>query len=73
MNELLLQQIKKHFGAIDNLPDDLKGIIQDINNTYKHFEDDRAIVIKIGRRTQSCRGGIEKRTISNDCLDGQHS
>lgn len=35
MNKLLLLQIEKHFGSIDNLPDQLKGIIQDINITYE--------------------------------------
>lgn len=39
-NKLLLRQIKKHFGSIDNLPNQLKEIIQDINNTYENFEDD---------------------------------
>ena len=39
MNELLLRQIKKHLGSLDNLPVELKGIIQDINNTYQDFED----------------------------------
>ncbi len=39
MNELLLRQIKKHFGSLDNLPVELKDIIQDIDNTYQDFED----------------------------------
>ncbi|MCX6305727.1 MAG: PAS domain S-box protein [Bacteroidetes bacterium] len=40
VNKLLLRQIKKHFGTADNIPDGVKGIIQDINNTYTYFEDD---------------------------------
>jgi len=44
MNKLLLRQIKRHFGSIDNLPDELKGIFQDINNTYDNFEDDTKLI-----------------------------
>ena len=40
LNKLLSRQIKRHFGAIDKLPDELKGLIQDINKTYVNFEDD---------------------------------
>lgn len=39
LNKLLLRQIEKHFGSIDNLPDQLEGIIKDISNTYENFED----------------------------------
>lgn len=39
LNKLLLRQIKRHFGSLDNIPDQLKGFIQDINNTYENFED----------------------------------
>jgi len=39
LNELLLHQIISHFGSIDNLPDELKCILQDISNTYNDFED----------------------------------
>jgi PAS domain S-box-containing protein len=40
LNKLLARQIKKHFGSVENLPQELKGIISDINNTYTYFEDD---------------------------------
>jgi PAS domain-containing protein len=40
MNNLLLRQIKRRFGSLDNIPDELKDFIQDINVTYKNFEDD---------------------------------
>ena len=39
-NKLLLRQIKRHFGSIDHLPDEVKGIFQDINDTYNNFDDD---------------------------------
>ncbi|MFZ4520665.1 MAG: PAS domain S-box protein [Bacteroidales bacterium] len=39
-NKLLLRQIKKHFGSLENLPNELRGIIQDINDTYENLEDD---------------------------------
>ena len=44
LNKLLLRQIKKHFGTLDHLPDELKAIIQEIDNTYKNFEDDAQLL-----------------------------
>lgn len=44
LNKLLLRQIKRHFGSADNVPDQLKGIIQDINDTYENFEDDTKLL-----------------------------
>jgi len=38
MNEQLLNLINKYFGALDNLPNHLRGFIDEINNTYKNFE-----------------------------------
>jgi PAS domain S-box-containing protein len=40
LNKLLTRQLKRHFGSLDNLPDQLKGIILDISNTYENYEDD---------------------------------
>ena len=39
-NKLLTRQIKRHFGSTDALPEELKSIIGDINNTYENFEND---------------------------------
>ena len=39
LNKLLTHQIIRHFGAINNLPDELSGLIRDISNTYENFED----------------------------------
>jgi len=44
LNKLLLRQIKQHFGSADNVPDQLKGILEDINNTYENFEDDTKLL-----------------------------
>jgi len=38
MNEQLLNLINKHFGSLDNLPNHLRGFIDEINDTYKNFE-----------------------------------
>ena len=40
MNKLLVRQIKKHFGSLDNLPAEFQGIIYEINNTYENFDND---------------------------------
>ena len=44
LNKLLLRQVKKHYGSVDNIPKELQGIIQDINKTYKNFEDDTQLL-----------------------------
>jgi hypothetical protein len=44
MNNQLKRQIKRHFGSIENVPDDLKGFLNDINNTYESFEDDAQLL-----------------------------
>jgi len=44
LNKLLLRQIKRHFGSLDKVPDQLKGIIEDINHTYQNFEDDTQLL-----------------------------
>ena len=43
-NKLLLRQIKRHFRSPDNIPEELKGIFQDINNTYNSFDDDTQLI-----------------------------
>ena len=40
MNNFLLLQIKKYFGSVDELPAALTGFIQDINGSYKNFEEE---------------------------------
>jgi two-component system sensor histidine kinase/response regulator len=40
LNKLLARQIKEHFGSTDNLLEELKDFIADIDNTYNNFEDD---------------------------------
>jgi len=64
LNKLLLRQIKKHFGSIDNLPGQLKGIIQDINNTYENFEDDtRLLQNSIEISSQELRDAFQKQKL----------
>ncbi|GEM_PF-6202800 len=40
LNKLLTHQIKKHFGSTDHLPEELKSLLKDINNTYNDFDID---------------------------------
>jgi len=61
MNELLLHQINKHFGSLENVPDQLTGIIQDINNTYQKFEDE----------TQQLQSSIEKQNPADVALKNE--
>ena len=44
LNKLLARQLKKHFGSVANMPEELQGIILDINNTYENFKDDTALL-----------------------------
>jgi PAS domain S-box-containing protein len=43
-NKLLSRQIKKHFGSFGNIPDELKGFITEINNTYDNFDKDTQLL-----------------------------
>jgi len=38
MHELLLNQIGKYFGTSDSIPENLRGFIQEINDTYQDYE-----------------------------------
>ena len=40
MNKLLLRQIKRHFGSVENVPKELERFLEDIGNSYKNFDDD---------------------------------
>ena len=61
LNKLLLRQIKRHFGTIDHLPDEMRGIIQDISNTYANFEDDiKLLQNSIEISSQELRDGLMK-------------
>ena len=44
LNKLLNRQIKKHFGSTENLPNELLGIILDINETYNNFDEDTRLI-----------------------------
>ncbi len=60
-NKLLTRQLKRHFGSVDNLPEELKGIIQDINNTYENFEDDTTLLQNsIEISSQELRNAFQK-------------
>jgi len=43
-NKLLTRQIKRHYGSTENLPEELLGLVRDIDNTYKNFEDDAQLL-----------------------------
>ena len=43
-NKLLIRQVKRHYGSIENIPDNLKEIILDINNTYNNYDDDTQLL-----------------------------
>ena len=40
MNKLLLRQIKKHFGSEDKIPKEIEKFLEDVDNTYKSYNDD---------------------------------
>ena len=44
MHKLLTRQIKRHFGSVENLPVELNGFLQDINDTYWNFEDENYLL-----------------------------
>ncbi len=60
-NKLLLRQIKRHFGTVENLPEELRAMIQDVSNTYTYFEDDiKLLQNSIEISSQELRDGLLK-------------
>ena len=43
MNKLLVRQVKKLFGAVENVPSELVPFLQVISDTYDGFDQDRAL------------------------------
>jgi PAS domain S-box-containing protein len=63
-NKLLLRQVKRHFGTTDNIPDNLKEILLDINNTYNNYEDDAHLIQNsIEISSQELREAYQKQKI----------
>jgi PAS domain S-box-containing protein len=61
LNKLLTRQIKRHFGSVENIPEEFKGIINDINSTYESFEDDfRLLQNSIELSSQELRMAFQK-------------
>jgi PAS domain S-box-containing protein len=61
MNKLLTRQIKRHFGSLENIPVELEGIINDINNTYESFEDETELLQNsIEISSQELRSAFQK-------------
>lgn len=61
LNKLLLRQIKRHFTSVDEIPVELSGLLQDINNTYESFEEDsRLLQNSIEISSQELRDAFQK-------------
>ena len=61
LNKLLLRQIKRHFGSIDQLPAEFIGLIEDIDNTYENFEvDTKLLQNSIEISSQELRDSYQK-------------
>ncbi len=61
IHKLLLRQIKRHFGSIDQLPEEMRGFILDVSNTYANSEDDiKLLQNSIELSSQELRDGLSK-------------
>jgi PAS domain S-box-containing protein len=60
-NKLLTRQLKRHFGSLDNVPNEVFGLLVDINNTYNNYEDDSHLLENsIEVSSQELRDAYEK-------------
>jgi len=60
-NKLLLRQIKRHFGSVENLPEGAMDFIKIINSTYEDFENDsRLLQNSIEISSQELRDAFQK-------------
>jgi PAS domain S-box-containing protein len=44
MNRLLKRQLKRHFNGIENIPEEMLPLIEAIEHSYNHYEEDRALL-----------------------------
>ncbi|MEZ4888176.1 MAG: ATP-binding protein [Chitinophagales bacterium] len=44
INRLLARQIKRTFGGIDNIPPEIVPLLEKVNQSYEHFEEDRRLL-----------------------------
>lgn len=44
MHRLLERQLKRHFGSLENLPEELSRLLQVIDETYCQFDGDRTML-----------------------------
>ncbi len=44
MNKVLERQLKKAFGALENVPPTLAAFLKLVSDTYDHAEDDRVLI-----------------------------
>ncbi|NVN93926.1 MAG: PAS domain S-box protein [Bacteroidetes bacterium] len=64
LNKLLFRQINKHFGSINNLSEEFKSFILDINNTYDNFDEDSQLLQNsIEISSQELRDAYQKHKI----------
>ena len=43
-NKLILRQIKKHFGSVENLPENMHAFVTDINSTYINHDEEAKLL-----------------------------
>ncbi|MEI8202584.1 MAG: PAS domain S-box protein [Bacteroidota bacterium] len=64
MNKLLARQLKKHYGSVENIPDELKTLFSEINNTYESFNvDTQLLQNSIEISSQELRDAYQKQKI----------
>lgn len=44
MNRLLKRQLKRYFGGIDNVSDEVKAFVDAVERSYNHYEEDRLLL-----------------------------
>ena len=67
LNKLLMRQIKRRFGSIDQLTDEMKDFLTDINDTYNDFDNDtRLIQNSIEISSQELRNAYQKHKFDAD-------
>lgn len=44
MNRLLKRQLKRYFGSVENLPEELKPFVDAVERSYNHYEEDRLLL-----------------------------
>ena len=67
LNKLLARQIKRKFGGYDQIPEEMLGLMEAINDSYNHHDRDRKLLERaMEKSSEELRFSFEKLVVQNE-------